>query len=159
VRRIFIILGFLIIILFFVPSNVNAVSTSSQNPPPSPTPTITEVTPEPTDPEPPLPPCANFDANGKCTSVDTALGPINTDTAGFIKSIFGLVLGLSGGIALFLIIYSGYQLMASRGKPEALQAAQDQLTAAIVGLVFIIFSLVILQIIGFDILKIPGFTR
>ena len=62
-------------------------------------------------------------------------------------------------ITIALIIYSGYQLIASQGKPEALQAARDQLVAAIIGLIFIIFSLVILQIIGVDILKIPGLGK
>ena len=122
------------------------------------------------DPSPPPPPCSKgFDKDGNltsdekqitiCTSVTTALGEIDTSTAGLVKSIFSLVLGISGGIALLLIIYSGYQLMASQGNPEKLQAARDQLIAAIIGLVFIIFSLVILQVIGVDILKIPGFSE
>jgi hypothetical protein len=47
--------------------------------------------------------------------------------------------------------------MVSRGNPEQVQQAREQFTAAIVGLMFIIFSLVILQSIGFDILQLPGF--
>lgn len=105
---------------------------------------------------PPLP-CLSPAPGGGCKTISTAIGDINTDPAGFIKFIFGLILGLSGGIALILIIISGYKFMASRGNPEALQGAQEQLTSAIIGLLFIIFSLVILQIIGVDILKIPGF--
>jgi hypothetical protein len=49
--------------------------------------------------------------------------------------------------------------MTSQGNPEKVQAAREQLTSAIVGLLFIIFSLAILTIIGVDILKLPGFTR
>jgi len=112
-------------------------------------------------PTPPPPPCAEFETNGptkgSCKTVNTAIGPLGTAPQDFIKSIFGLILGLSGGLALLLIIYSGYQMMAAQGKPETLQAARDQLIAAIIGLIFIIFSLVILQIIGVDILKIPQF--
>lgn len=104
-------------------------------------------------------PCLALSPNGGCDTVKTAIGDINTTPAGFIKSIFSLILSLSGGIALLLIIYSGYKLMATRGDPEALKAARDQLIAAIIGLVFIIFSLVILEIIGVDILKIPGFEN
>jgi hypothetical protein len=69
----------------------------------------------------------------------------------------GVLLGLSGGIALLLIMKAGYQLMTSEGKPEQIQAGRDQLIAAIVGLVFLIFSLVFLQIIGYDILRVPCF--
>ena len=108
---------------------------------------------------PPPPPCTVFGPDGSCKTVATAIGNINTDASGFIKSIFSLVLGISGGIALIFIIISGYRIMASRGNPEALQGAQEQLTSAIIGLLFIIFSLVILQIIGVDILRIPGFGK
>lgn len=89
----------------------------------------------------------------------TAIGDIDTNTVAFVKQIFGILLSLSGGIALLLIIYSGYQIMTSEGNPEKLQGARETITSAIIGLVFIIFSLVILQIIGVDILRIPGFSK
>lgn len=93
----------------------------------------------------------------KCIAVNTAIGDIRTNPAEFVKSIFSIVMGLAGGIALILIIISGYKMMASQGNPEALTAAREQLTSAIIGLLFIIFSFVILQVIGVDILRIPGF--
>ncbi len=111
----------------------------------------------PDNPIPPTPCKAEANVSGKCTIVDTALGPIGTDPQSLIKSVFGLILSISGGIALLLIIISGYKILASQGNPEALKGAREQLTAAIVGLLFIIFALVILQIIGYDILRIPGF--
>ena len=110
----------------------------------------------------PIPPgpCANgANSNGICTKVDTGLGvAIVTNPKSIVQSIFGIILSLSGGIALFLIILSGYKLLVSQGNPEAVKGAREQLTAAIVGLVFIVLSLVILQIIGVDILHIPGFS-
>ena len=45
----------------------------------------------------------------------------------------------------------------SRGNPDKVNDAKEQLTAAIVGLLFIIFSLVFLEFIGLDILGIPNF--
>lgn len=103
------------------------------------------------------PPCATSQKNGNCTSVDTGIGTFSTDPAGFIRSIFGVLLSLSGGIALLLIIASGYQLMTSQGNPEKVKEARERLTSAVVGLIFIIFSVTILQIIGVTILRIPGF--
>lgn len=94
----------------------------------------------------------------KCLKINTAIGNISTEPAGFVRSIFSLVLGIAGGIALVLIILSGYRFMASQGNPEAVQASRDQLISAIVGLLFIIFSFVILQVIGVNILRIPGFA-
>ncbi|MEM4259583.1 MAG: hypothetical protein QXS38_02390 [Candidatus Pacearchaeota archaeon] len=109
----------------------------------------------------PLIPCLNTvvaSENG-CSKVRTAIGDIDTTPTGFVKSVFGLVLGLAGGLALLLIIYSGYMLIESRGNPEKIEAAREQLISAIIGLLFIIFSLVAVQIIGVDILNLPGFGR
>jgi len=90
---------------------------------------------------------------------ETAIGNINTSPEGFIQVIMGFVLSIAGGIAIILIIISGYRLMVSQGNPENIKNAKDQLTAAIIGLLFIIFSLVVLQIIGFNILGLPGFNQ
>ena len=108
-------------------------------------------------PAPPSPPCITWN-NGKCDSVQSAFGALSTTPESFVKTIFSILLSLSGGIALLLIMRAGYQMMVSQGKPEQLNAARDQLVAAIVGLVFLIFSFVLLQAIGFDLLKIPGFS-
>lgn len=107
-------------------------------------------------PPPPSPPCLSW-TGGQCNAVASALGNLPTDPNKFIVTIFAILLSVSGGIALLLIIKAGYQLMTSQGKPQQIQEGRDQLVAAIVGLVFLIFSFVILQLIGFDILHIPGF--
>lgn len=109
-------------------------------------------------PPPPKPPCANsIEGDGKCTKINTALGPIDLEPTAFITNILGILLSLSGGIAVLIISFSGYKIMTSGGNPEVIQDARERLTSAIVGLIFIIFSLVIIQVIGVDILRIPGF--
>lgn len=105
------------------------------------------------------PPCQQRDKSGNCLSVDTALGNISTQPAAFVNSIFKILLGFAGGVAILLIIAAGYEMMTSQGNPEKVKGARERLTAAIVGLLFIIFSVAILQIIGVDILQIPGFSR
>lgn len=102
----------------------------------------------------PLSTCGDISANGTCP---TALGPIPTNPEQLIATFFGIILSLAGVITLALIIFSGYRLMISQGNPEQVKNARDQLTAAIIGLLFIIFSFVILQVISFNILNIPGF--
>ncbi len=120
------------------------------------------------DAPPPLPPnaqCLTYDpplSEGgeetprRCVEVNTGIGSIATSPEGFVKALFGVLLSLSGGIALLLIIRSGYQMMMSQGEPEKLKEARERLTSVVVGLLFLIFSLVILEIIGVDILGLPG---
>lgn len=113
-------------------------------------------------PDPQEPPCAVRDPDtGVCLEI--FVGNNNsplifaTDPAGFVRTLLGFLLSISGMVATYLILRSAYQFMTSRGNPEAIQEAKDRLTSAIVGLLFIIFSLVIIQVIGVDILQIPGF--
>lgn len=122
---------------------------------------------------PPIPPCLEgegVDRDGnfttdiqravritKCTKINTALGPFNTSPEQFVTKVFATLLGFAGGIALLFLIYAGYKLIVSRGNPEAMQGAKELLTSVIVGLLFIIFSFVTLEVIGVNILKIPGF--
>lgn len=108
----------------------------------------------------PIPPNPCPSQEGACTSIDTALGNIDVSGPGsFIKSLFALLLSLSGGTALLLIIISGYRIMVAQGDPEKLKGAREMLTSAIIGLLFVIFSVTILQILGVDILHIPGFGK
>jgi hypothetical protein len=47
-------------------------------------------------------------------------------------------------------------ISTSAGDPKKLQAGKELLTAAISGLLLLIFSVFILRIIGVEILNIPG---
>lgn len=50
-------------------------------------------------------------------------------------------------VGVLLIIYSGYALMTSEGNPQKVQQSQEQLTAAILGIMFILLSAAILRVI------------
>jgi len=101
------------------------------------------------------------DANERSKSPGswTALGCIPTDTAGFVKWLLGPFMGIAGGIAFLLILKGGYQIMFSQGNPESITDGRDTIVAAVSGLVVIILSVAILEIIGVEILNIPGFGR
>ena len=94
----------------------------------------------------------------ECLEINTAIGSIPTNPIAFIERLFSIILLLAGIGALILLIYGGYKYMISRGDPEAVKSARETITSAIIGLLFIIFSLVILQVIAGDILNIPGFS-
>jgi len=95
----------------------------------------------------------------RCAQVNTIFGAFDTDASGFIAKIFTIILSISGGIVIASIIYAGYRILTSNGNPETLKAGRERLTGAIIGLLFIIFSLVLLQFIGVDILGLPGFGK
>ncbi|MBI2036288.1 hypothetical protein HYT17_01550 [Candidatus Microgenomates bacterium] len=79
-----------------------------------------------------------------------------TDIGVFAGKFFGCGVSLVGGIALLFIIYGGYVLMTSSGDPNRLRIGKEYITYSIVGLVLAILAVVILNVIGTDILKIPG---
>lgn len=74
----------------------------------------------------------------------------------FVSWFLKLGTGLGGGIAFLLILFSGFQRITSAGNPEKLHEAKELMTAAISGLLLIIFSIFLLRLIGVDILQIPG---
>lgn len=91
--------------------------------------------------------------------IRTALGCIPTDPKAFIDSLMVWSAAAGGGVALLLMIQGSLQMMMSQGNAEQLKKGREQFVAAVSGLLFIIFSITLLQIIGVDILNIPGFTR
>jgi hypothetical protein len=91
-------------------------------------------------------------------SIDTAIGciPVLGSQEEFLSFALKWAVGIGGGIAFLLIVYAGFMIMTSSGNPERLKAGQELLTSAIWGLLLLIFSIVILKIIGIDILGLSG---
>ncbi len=86
----------------------------------------------------------------------TPFGCIETDPQAFVAKILKIAISIAGGIAFLMIIYGGFMIMISSGNPEKLTSGKEIITSAIAGLLLIVFSVVILRIIGYDILGIPG---
>jgi hypothetical protein len=91
--------------------------------------------------------------------LNTAIGciPILTTKEEFLGFVLKWAVGIGGGIAFLLIIYAGFMIMTSAGNPERLKAGQELLTSAISGIILLIFSIIILKIIGVDILGLGQF--
>lgn len=92
------------------------------------------------------------------TGINTALGCIDTDmsSGGFIKSILTLAVGLGGGIALLMMLYGTFIVTTSAGIPDKLNQGKEIITSAATGLIFIILSIVLMNLIGVSVLGIPG---
>lgn len=98
-----------------------------------------------------------FDEGGAWTAFN-CIGK-NGDPSSFVAWLLQFGTGIGGGIAFLLILVSGFQRITSAGNPEKLHEAKELMTAAISGLLLIIFSIFLLRIIGVDILQIPGWSR
>jgi hypothetical protein len=89
--------------------------------------------------------------------INSAIGCIPVDNQNE-TTIFILrwALGVSSGIVFLLIIYSAFLIMGSGGNAEKVKAGKELMTAALTGLVLLIFSVFVLDIFGLRIFRIPG---
>jgi hypothetical protein len=111
----------------------------------------------------------NPDERGECTTcfsgsgsggdggVWTAIGCIPAKPENIIKTLITVGLSLGGGIAFLLILTGAFRMSISQGDPQATKEAKEQITAALTGLMFIIFSITMLRFIGVTLFQIPGF--
>jgi hypothetical protein len=64
---------------------------------------------------------------------------------------------IAGLIIFSVALVTGFTLLTSSGKPETLATAKENFVALLAGLALIVFSLILLQTIGKDILGLPSF--
>lgn len=88
----------------------------------------------------------------------TVFGCLSTEPQNFVKSMLNIVFSISGGIAFLAILGGSAIVLTSTGDPERLQFGRDMVTSSIFGLLLIIFSVFLLRFVGYDVLRIPGFS-
>lgn len=78
----------------------------------------------------------------------TSAGPHQIlDFNGMLTSAYSVVFPLAVGYGIFSLIKAGYMIKLSEGNPQKFKEAQDELVAAITGLLFILLSVGLLKII------------
>lgn len=101
------------------------------------------------------------DLQGNCgeDAIDTAIGCINVlgGPEAFIGDLLKWGIGVGGGIAFLLIVYASFMIMTSSGNPERLKAGQELMTSAISGVVLLVLSVFVLNLIGVEVLKLDQF--
>lgn len=88
--------------------------------------------------------------------VQTSLGCIPVEMGALVQWLLPYLFGIAGGISFLLMISGFIQMTMSGGDPKAVQAAQETVTSAIIGLIVSIFALFLLRLIAVQILHIPG---
>lgn len=74
-------------------------------------------------------------------------GPEISNLSGLLAAIFNILYAIGLAIGIFMIVKSGYALMTSQGEPNAVRTAQEDLTSAVLGILFILLSITILRVI------------
>ncbi|MBI2622805.1 MAG: hypothetical protein HYW64_01795 [Candidatus Levybacteria bacterium] len=70
------------------------------------------------------------------------------------QNIINAALLFSGVVALFFIIFSGIKLTLSHGDPKQVEGARHTLTYALLGLILILLSFTIINLISY-VTKVP----
>lgn len=82
-------------------------------------------------------------------------GFLSGRTKELVNLLVSFAIGIAGGVAFLLLIYGGFKFMFSMGNPENVQQGREVITAAIIGLLVVVFSVFLLRLIGISILGIP----
>lgn len=93
--------------------------------------------------------CENRKCEDKATSIQgiADLDPIKTSPQVLIGRIIKSALGITGSLALIIMIYAGIRWMTARGKADEVQKAQDTIFWAVLGLAVIFASYAIVNFI------------
>ncbi len=83
----------------------------------------------------------------------TGIGCLNTSSAsGIVVTLIRISLGIMGGIFLLLLMSAGY--LYQTGTTENLEKAKQRILSIMGSLVFLVFSVLILRVIGVNILDV-----
>ncbi|MCX7881041.1 MAG: pilin [Patescibacteria group bacterium] len=98
----------------------------------------------------------------------TMIGCIKTDLGSFqnegaaaslVKKLLDIIFSIVGGIALLYFIYGSFLILTSQNEPEKLNYGKRVIYGAIIGLLFTVFSVFIINLLANGVLKIPGFSN
>lgn len=89
--------------------------------------------------------------------IKTAIGCVPTNPIEFGRTLIRFSIGIGGGIALLMMIIASFQMITSAGNADRLKAGQERFKNAVIGLLFIIFSVLLMRLIGIDILGLGKF--
>jgi hypothetical protein len=75
---------------------------------------------------------------------------------GPVSQLLNVLFSVVGSLAFLYMLYGAFVFMTAQGAPENIQKGKGIITGAIVGLVFSLSSILLINLISNDILKIPG---
>lgn len=96
---------------------------------------------------------------GCLTSAGGFQNNTNTGASSFVQALFDLlVFRITGGIAFLYLMYGAFLVLTSQAEPERLNQGKRVIFGAVIGLIFTLGSVFIVNLIGSGILRMPGFS-
>jgi len=74
-----------------------------------------------------------------------------------VQKLLDFLFSIAGGIAFLYLLYGSYLVMTSKADPTKLQQGKRVILGAIIGVVFAVGAVFIINLLASGILKIPGF--
>lgn len=96
----------------------------------------------------------------------TMIGCLGTNLGGFQKSgaaagvvqtLLNMLFSIAGGLSLLFVLYGAFLLSTSQADPAKLNHGKKVVMGAIVGLIFALLAVFLVNFIGGTVLQIPGF--
>ncbi len=97
----------------------------------------------------------------------TQLGCIGTNLGGFqqegaaagvVQTLLNVVFSIVGGLAFLSLIYGSFIILTSQANPERLNYGKRVVYGAVIGVIFSLSSVFLVNLLASGILKIPGFN-
>lgn len=89
-------------------------------------------------------PVPNMDIGFLSLSYDASGG----DIAGYIQNFYNFALGISGALAMAMIVYGGIRYATSAGRPDAQTDAKDAIYSALFGVVLLFGAVLLLKTVN-----------
>ena len=77
-----------------------------------------------------------------------------TDILGIIAWAYAMIVGISGFAAFVMIVWGGVEWLGSAGNPSSMNSAKDKIKSALLGLLLVLASFLIIQIINPDLVSL-----
>lgn len=97
----------------------------------------------------------------------TQLGCLGTNLGGFqqegaaagvVQALLNVVFSIVGGVGFLTLIYASFIIMTSQSSPERMNYGKKLVVGAIVGIIFSLSSVFMINLLASGVLKIPGFS-
>ncbi len=84
---------------------------------------------------------------GKQGDIEASLGLGNEDPREIVASVISVLLGFLGILAVLIILFAGFKWMTAGGNDDNVASAKKMLTAGIIGLVIVLASFGLAQMV------------